>query len=254
MSDTLVGTLPDAEPRVSQNEVAIETLGALFAGRLDLAELGEQIRQLTLRTVPIGLLSLGFIGAVLEEHASREARRALVGLSQVGPIFMQLTVREFAPVLAGLLLAARAGSGIAAEIGWMAQTEQLDALELSGRDAAAELFAPRLAATLLASVVTGFLGIAAASLAAGVFATTQAGSSFAAFLSFQLVTPRDWLMFGCKVLANGLAVPLAAVHSGLELGRKPDGVARATAAGVVRATLWVLAADVAIGASLWLLP
>jgi phospholipid/cholesterol/gamma-HCH transport system permease protein len=254
VSETTTAALPDAEPRVGQNEVAVETLGALLSGRLDLAELGEQIRELTLRTVPVGLLSLAFIGAVLEEHAAREARRALVGLSQLGPIFMQLTVREFAPVLAGLLLAARAGSGIAAEIGWMAQTEQLDALRLSGRDAAAELFAPRLAATLLASVVVSFLGIAAASLSAGLFAHAQAGASLSSFLSFQLLDRRDILMFAFKTLANGVAVPLAAIHAGLELGRKPDGVARATAAGVVRGTLWVLGADVAIGASLWWLP
>jgi phospholipid/cholesterol/gamma-HCH transport system permease protein len=247
-------SLPDAEPQVSQSEVAVETLGALFAGRLDLAELGDQIRELTLRTLPIGLLSLAFIGAVLEEHASREARRALIGVSQVGPMFMQLTVREFAPVLAGLLLAARAGSGIAAEIGWMAQTEQLDALRLSGRDAAADLFAPRLAATLLSSVVVSFLGIASASLAAGLFARFQGGSSLAPFLSLRLVSHRDILMFVLKVLTNGVAVPLAAIHAGLELGRKPDGLARATAAGVVRATLWVLGADVAIGAALWWLP
>ncbi|MHB8418667.1 MAG: ABC transporter permease [Myxococcales bacterium] len=246
--------LPDSEPRVPQVEVAIATLGALLSGRLDRGELAEQLLELTVRAVPVGLLSLIFIGAVLEEHAAREAHRALVALDQVGPIFMQLTVREFAPVLAGLLLAARAGSGISAEIGWMAQTEQLDALRLCGRDAAAELFAPRLAATLLASAAISILGVGAAGLAAGLLAHAQSNAAVAPFLSFRHVRRSDLLMLGCKIVANGVAVPLAAVHAGLELGGKPDGVARATAAGVVRSTLWVLAADVVIGASLWFVP
>ncbi len=246
--------LPDAEPRAPRLALAVETIGALLAGRVERAELAEQLLELTVRAVPVGLVSLMFIGAVLEEHAAREARRALIALDQLGPIFMQLTVREFAPVLAGLLLAARAGSGVAAEIGWMAQTEQLDALRLCGRDAAAELFAPRLAATLLASAAISFLGVGAAGLAAGLFAHFQSGASVAPFLSFQEVRANDWLMLACKIVANGLAVPLAAVHAGLELGPQPNGVARATAAGVVRSTLWVLAADVVIGASLWFLP
>jgi phospholipid/cholesterol/gamma-HCH transport system permease protein len=245
--------LPDAEPRVPQLEVAFETLGALLAGRLERDELAEQLLQLTIRAVPVGLLSLVFIGAVLEEHAAREAKRALIALDQLGPLFMQLTVREFAPILAGLLLAARAGSGIAAEIGWMAQTEQLDALRLCGRDAAAELFAPRLAATLLASAAISILGVGAAGLAAGFFAHFQSGAAVAPFLSFEQVHPSDLLMLACKIVANGVAVPLAAIHAGLQLGPRPDGVARATAAGVVRSTLWVLAADVVIGGSLWFL-
>lgn len=243
--------LPDAEPRVPQLQLAVETLGALLSGRLDRGEVAEQLLELTVRAAPVGLLSLVFIGAVLEEHAAREAHRALIALDQLGPIFMQLTVREFAPVLAGLLLAARAGSGIAAEIGWMAQTEQLDALRLCGRDAAAELFAPRLLATLLASALISILGVGAASLAAGLFAHFQSGAAVGPFLSFQQLRPSDLLMLGCKIVANGVAVPLAAVHAGLELGPRPDGVARATAAGVVRSTLWVLAGDVVIGASLW---
>ncbi len=246
--------LPDAEPRPNGAAIALSAVGALLSGRLDREALAEQILELALRSLPIALLCLAFIGVVLEEHAAHEARRAFIGLDQVGPMFFQLTIREFAPAISGIVVAARVGSGIAAEIGWMAQTEQIDALRLLGRDLAADVYGPRLAAGLLASVLAALLGVAAAGFAGGLWAHATAGGHLAAFVSLRLIGARDWLLLAAKAVASGVAVPLAAVHAGLELGGKPDGVARATSAGVVRGTLWVLAADVAIGATLWWLP
>ncbi len=246
--------LPDAAPRPRALALAAAAAGALLAGRVDRAELVTQVRELCLRTIPVVLLALAFIGVVFEEHAAHEARRALVSLDQAGPMFFELSVREIAPAIAGIVLAARVGSGIAAEVGWMAQSEQVDALRLFGRDLAAELYAPRIAAGMLASMLAAPLGIAAVGLAGGFWAQAFSGGHLAAFVSLRLVTAHDWALLVAKSAASGFAVPVAALHCGLALGGTPDGVARSTAAGVVRGTLWVLAADVAIGATLWWIP
>ncbi|MEO0815293.1 MAG: ABC transporter permease, partial [Myxococcota bacterium] len=67
---------------------------------------------------------MGFVGAIMVVQASTQAARIIGDLSTIGPGFLQLLVREFAPAIICLMVAARAGAGIAAEIGAMSITEQ----------------------------------------------------------------------------------------------------------------------------------
>ena len=82
--------------------------------------------------------------------------------SQVGAEFIQLLVRDFGPSLTAMMLATRVGAGIAAEIGSMKVTEQVDALRMSGVEPIDYLIVPRFLASLVMTVVLTTIGVGVA--------------------------------------------------------------------------------------------
>ena len=107
-------------------------------------------------------VTLGFIGMVLVFQTCLQVNRVTGDLSQVGAEFLKLLVRDFGPSLTALMLATRVGAGIAAEIGSMVVTEQIDALRMSGVDPIDYLIVPRFLASLVMTGVLTMLGVAVA--------------------------------------------------------------------------------------------
>lgn len=109
----------------------------------------EQMFEIGTRSLPVILITGTFVGMVLAVQTVQQFQSA--GLeSQLGVIVNLSVIRELGPVLAGVLLAGRVGGAIAAEVGTMRVTEQIDALRAMGADPIRHLVAPRfLACTLL---------------------------------------------------------------------------------------------------------
>lgn len=143
-----------------------------------------QMRRLGVDSVPIAAFIALFTGIVLALLASYSFTGA-VPLYFVGTLVEKTTMLELAPVLTGLALAGRVGANIAAELGTMRVTEQIDALETLGYDPLAFLVVPRVVAgTLMFPIVVaiamvvavaagglasiGILGISAAEFTKGV--------------------------------------------------------------------------------------
>ncbi|HSJ09708.1 MAG TPA: ABC transporter permease, partial [Longimicrobiales bacterium] len=122
-----------------------------------------QMARLGVESMPIALFIAGFTGIVLALQASYTFTGA-VPLYFVGVLVGKTIVLELWPVLTGLALAGRVGANIAAEIGTMRVTEQIDALETLGYDPMSYLVAPRIiAGTLMFPIVVIFadaIGIA----------------------------------------------------------------------------------------------
>src|SRR5512133_2700023 len=121
----------------------------------------EQAMRLGVASMPIGLFIAVFTGIVLALLASYSFTGA-VPLYFVGTLVEKTVTLELAPVLTGLALAGRVGANIAAELGTMSVTEQVDALETLGYDPLAYLVVPRVIAGLVmfpvvvgAAMVTG---------------------------------------------------------------------------------------------------
>jgi phospholipid/cholesterol/gamma-HCH transport system permease protein len=108
----------------------------------------QQAKQLGVDSLPIGMLIAGFTGIVLALLASYSFTGA-VPRYLVGTLVQKTIMMELAPVLTGLALAGRVGANIAAEIGTMRVTEQVDALETLGYDPVAYLVVPRVLAGVL---------------------------------------------------------------------------------------------------------
>ncbi|HEX4936040.1 MAG TPA: ABC transporter permease, partial [Gemmatimonadaceae bacterium] len=141
-----------------------ETARALRDVRTWGPEATAQARSLGVDSLPIALFIAVFTGIVLALLASYSFTGA-VPLYFVGTLVEKTITMELAPVLTGLALAGRVGANIAAELGTMRVTEQIDALETLTYDPFAFLVVPRvLAGTIMFPVVVGLamvVGVAA---------------------------------------------------------------------------------------------
>jgi phospholipid/cholesterol/gamma-HCH transport system permease protein len=213
----------------------------------------QQARQLGVDSLPIGVLIAGFTGIVLALLASYSFTGA-VPRYLVGTLVQKTIMMELAPVLTGLALAGRVGANIAAEIGTMRVTEQVDALETLGYDPVAYLVVPRvLAGVLMFPVVVG------AAMAVGMVAGWMAsllllGLSTPEFLKgVRLFFDSFDIRYGLvKAASFGFAVTILASAAGLRTRGGAQGVGGAATRAVVQSCVMILVLD-AFWAMVWLL-
>ncbi|HYE05636.1 MAG TPA: ABC transporter permease [Planctomycetota bacterium] len=162
-----------------------------------------------------------------------------------GPMVNYAMVTQLAPVVTGLMLAGRVGSNMAAEIGTMKVTEQLDALRVMGTDPVAYLVAPRFLACVLLMPLLTALGAAAGMAAAAILVTgvwrVDAGAYWSR--SNDYVGAWDILTGLGKTLIFGGILALVACRRGLQTRGGATGVGEACTQGVVQASVLVLIAN-----------
>ena len=141
-------------------EVAIllgQALGFLFRRRIDGRDLVAQMEQIGVNSVPVALLTALASGAVISLYFTPFLKQ--YGVASLSGGFTTLAVsRELIPVLTGVVVAARAGSAIAAELGTMKVTEQIDALRSLAVSPVEYLVVPRLLAALIMLPLVAALG------------------------------------------------------------------------------------------------
>jgi phospholipid/cholesterol/gamma-HCH transport system permease protein len=183
------------------------------------------------------------LGMTLVYQSGLQAQRITGDLSLMGALYLQVLLREFAPTITALMVATRVGTGIAAEIGSMVVTEQVDALQMSGAQPIDYLIVPRfMASTLMVSVLTVYsvliyflAGMLTAQAAFGVSPYTYANLSF--------IIAGDVIICMAKALVYGMVIPVVAGHSGLEAHGGSEGVGWATTQSVVNCSLAVVFID-----------
>ncbi|HSV75997.1 MAG TPA: ABC transporter permease [Bacteroidales bacterium] len=127
-------------------------------------------KQIIIEMDNLGLQSLGlvaiisiFMGAVLTLQTAFNTEHPLLPIYAVGAATRQAIILEFSPTIISLVLAGKLGSRIASEIGTMRITEQIDALEIMGVNAAGYLILPKVIASLILNpiliIISMFLGI-----------------------------------------------------------------------------------------------
>lgn len=204
-----------------------------------------------LSDVLVGALPLAFVlGVALGAVVWMQARGVLArtaGAAELLPTVLAAAVLlELAPVGAGLIVAARSGAALGAELGSLRLSEQVDALELLGVRPVRRLVAPRVVACVVATPALHVL-VAALALGSGYVAEVlTGGTSWLKYRAAVLGELRlaDVLPAGLKTVAFGWLVGVAGSFTGLSATGGSEGVGRATTAGVVRCCLLVLAADV----------
>lgn len=153
--------------------------------------------------------------------------------------------RELGPVLGGLMVAARVASSIAAEIGTMKVTEQIDALTTLSTHPMKYLTVPRILAATLAVPVLVAVGDSIGIFGGYLVGVNRLGFSPATYLK----NTRDFLEFWdigsglVKGAAFGFIVALMGCYHGMNSGRGAQGVGRATKSAVVAASVMILAAN-----------
>jgi phospholipid/cholesterol/gamma-HCH transport system permease protein len=223
---------------------SLETARALADVRTWSPLLVGQMRRLGVDSVPIALFIAVFTGIVLSLLSSYIFTGA-VPLYFVGALVGKTVMMELGPVLTGMALAGRVGASIAAELGTMKVTEQVDALETLAYDRNSYLVVPRvLAATLMFPVVTAFaMGVGVTS--GWITAVNLLDLSTPEFLKGlkQFYRFKD-IWFGLvKSASFGAAVALMGCLRGLDAKSGAQGVGQSTTRAVVLGCEAILVLD-----------
>ncbi len=195
-------------------------------------------------------VTMAFIGMIGVYQTASQMARVLPEFSALGAGVIQMTTKEMGPIMAGLLLAIRVGTGYAAELGTMKVTDQLDALRLSSVDPIQLLVVPRLLATCIATFCLALLGGLVGLLAGMAVAYTGFSVLPETFINFRFVNLSDLYMGLTKCMAFGLSVPLISCAAGFEAEGGAEGVGKATTQAVVFSSFAVILLDALIS-TLW---
>ena len=213
----------------------------------------EQAWRLGIGSLPLAAFIATFTGIVLALLASYSFTGA-VPLYFVGTLVEKTITLELAPVLTGLALAGRVGANIAAELGTMRITEQVDALETLGYDPLAFLVVPRvLAGVVMFPIVVGaamLVGIASGWMASIVLLHLSSAQFVKGLRLF--FEPFDVQYGLVKSASFGLVVTLVGARRGLATQGGAVGVGRAATSAVVYSAVLILVLD-AFWAVTWLL-
>jgi phospholipid/cholesterol/gamma-HCH transport system permease protein len=221
------------------------TVGAL-RGRRPPGEVLRQMEQVGNRSLLFVAVTLGFIGMVLVFQMCLQVNRVTGDLSQVGAEFVKILVHEFGPTLTGMMLATRVGAGIAAEVGSMVVTEQVDALRMCGVEPIEYLLVPRFIASMIMTGVLTVLGIA---VALGMGALTARFSFHVnprIFFDSGRVAFGDLAILGMKVVAYGAAIPVVSGFCGLGARGGSEGVGWATTRAVIASSFVIILLDLVL--------
>ena len=202
-------------------------------------------------TVLVGGLPLAAVlglalGAVTWMHTRGVLERTAGATELLPTVLAAAVLLELAPVGAGLIVAARTGASLGAELASMRVGEQVDALELLGVSPVRRLVGPRVLACVLAVPLLHVL-VAALALGSGFLAEATAGQT--TWLKYQAAVLAELRLnevvsAGLKTLAFGALVGVTGCFVGLTAGGGSEGVGRAATDSVVVCSLLVLAADV----------
>jgi phospholipid/cholesterol/gamma-HCH transport system permease protein len=228
---------------------AMRAIAACFSPPIFVGQFARQCAQIGYFSLPVVGVTAVFIGAALALNIYVGGAR--FNAEQFVPNIVVLGItRELGPVLAGLMLAGRVSAGIAAEIGTMRVTEQVDAMTTLSTDPFRFLVAPRvLAATLtlpLLVLVADIIGVMGGYLVA----VNSLDFNGATYLrnTFDFLETRDVVLGLIKAGVFGFIIATVGAYQGYNSSGGALGVGRATTNAVVGAIVLILAVNYLITA------
>ncbi len=223
--------------------LATRSVASLFARRFPLRETFVQFEAIAARSVTIVSITALFTGMVLALQTITSLAR--FGAKPYTGSFVGLAfVLELGPVLTALVVSGRVGASIAAELGSMKVTEQVDAIRVMGADPVQKLVVPRvLAATFglpMLTILADVLGIVG-----GMLIASQAGigPNFYMQSIFKVVDLQHLLDGLVKTFFFGWLIAMVGCHMGLRTTGGTVGVGVSTTRAVVLASIGVLVSD-----------
>jgi phospholipid/cholesterol/gamma-HCH transport system permease protein len=233
----------------------LEELGRFFSmlGRIlawaprppyDVAEWFRQMVRVGVDSVPVVFLTTLFTGMVLALQTYNGFAR-FNAQSLVGSVVALSLMRELSPVLAALMVTGRVGSSMAAEIGSMRVTEQIDALKALATEPVQYLMVPRVLASILMLPLLVVLGDVVGMFGGYFVAVQLLGSNPVSYYdsSFQFIDMEDFTSGLIKAAVFGLIFSVVACVRGYYTEGGAEGVGRSTTQAVVVASLAILLTD-----------
>ncbi len=213
--------------------------------------LWPNFHQVGVLSLPVVALTGTFIGMVLAVQSYFQFRQ--IGLeTRLGGVINMSLVRELGPVLAATMLAGRVGSSMAAELGTMRVTEQIDALSAMGANPIRCLVLPRFLACLFLipalTVMADFMGVAGGHF----YSVDIIGIDVHHYWhnSAKFVTNFDLFVGLFKSIFFGAAIAMISCYQGFKCTAGAEGVGRASTAAFVYSFVAILALDLILGIAL----
>jgi phospholipid/cholesterol/gamma-HCH transport system permease protein len=227
----------------------LHALGGLLRRFTDRRQITNQMAQIGIDSLPIVAVTMLFSGMVLAYHAAQQAGKLGVG-SLVGWLVAESMCRELGPVLTSIVVAARAGSAMAAELGTMKVTEQIDALRALATDPVEYLVVPRLVASFAMVPILVLMGDTVRVLGGYLMALGVPTINASAYFQNIPGNLAAWTVIGGVLKAFVFAIIIAIIgcHQGLTCRMASEEVGRAVTRSVVYAIMLIYAANLILTA------
>jgi phospholipid/cholesterol/gamma-HCH transport system permease protein len=222
----------------------IATLRSLFRGLRAFPLVVDQMHAIGVQSIILVVIVSLFTGAVAAVQAAYQFS-TVVPLKYIGSVILRSVIIELGPVLTALIVGGRVGASIAAELGTMRVTEQIDALEAMAINPVRYLVVPRVVASLVMLPVLTILSDAIAIFGGWVVSTTAIGvSSHTYVVGLQQFFYTKDLMSGLiKSVFFGAIISWMGCYHGFRTEGGAEGVGVATTRAVVASCVQVLIID-----------
>lgn len=218
-----------------------EVIISLFRGKFRGPLLLQQIAEIGYRSQPVVVITGGFTGAVLAAQSLFQFK--LVGMETVaGGLVSTAMFRELGPTITALMLAGRVGSSMAAEIGTMKVTEQIDALRSMSIHPIDYLVTPRVIAIIISIPLLITLSCGLANLASYIVGVHifKVEAPYWNYRVEDFTDMADIIVAMIKGLIFGFLIVIISCHQGLKASNGAVGVGQGTTKAMVYSSLSIL--------------
>jgi phospholipid/cholesterol/gamma-HCH transport system permease protein len=221
-----------------------QTFKSVFHRPLEIRSTIYQMDSLGVRSMGIVAVTSVFIGMVMTMQFAFGLRR-FGGLEYIPRVVVLSFARELAPTLTAVIVGGRIASGMAAEVGAMNVTEQVDAIRALGADPAKKLVVPRVFAAILVMPILSIFALVLGTAGAVFICDTQFGVAPQFFVrsSLEVLQMGDLISGLAKTPVFGYLIAILGCHFGLHTSGGTEGVGTSTTRTVVVVSIAILVAD-----------
>jgi len=225
-------------------DLAVQTVKGVFQKPFEKRNFIQQLEEVGVNSLPVISLTAAFGGLVfgLQTYLAFHRYIGPGSESQGGPIIAVGLCRELIPILVGLMVAGRVGSAMAAEIGTMKITEQIDALFSLGANPVKYLVAPRLLASLIMVPCLTLYGNVIGIFGGFIYNVYLMHVNQTLYVQNTLKYFEMWdVSVGLiKAIVFGFVISIISCWQGMTTEGGAEGVGRATTKAVVVASISIL--------------
>ena len=221
-----------------------QTFSALLRRPLEIKATIYQIESLGVRSMGIVAVTSIFIGMVMTVQFAFGLKR-FGGVEYIPRVIVLSFLRELGPTLTAIIVGGRIGSGMAAEVGAMNVTEQVDAIRALGGDPAKKLVLPRVMAAIIVMPLLSMFANTLGTLGAILVCAVEFDITPVLFLrsSLEVVRMIDLFAGLAKTPVFGFIIAIVGCHFGLATTGGTEGVGKSTTRTVVVISIAILVAD-----------
>lgn len=226
-------------------QLILQTLASTFTPPFRVKDIFKQLNFVAVESAPIVIFCVSFAAVVTIIESSFHMKIVVQNDALVPGFASLLILRELGAVVSALLITSRVGAGLAAEVGSMQVTEQVDALKMLGIDPVRFIVVPRFIACLLGGFLLSILANIVCLICAMLVSQFSLGYTFGSFIvgMKSFVHFQDLVFASIKGASFGAVIPIFSCYYGFKCKAGAEGVGLATTNSVVTTSVAIIVID-----------